>query len=169
MACKKSVLSNLGSQFQERAVRKTYYAILHGHLEVAVGSAGGWGVWTWPLSRKASGRKNPQGNEKRYPSSTRYKILAQSPHYSLVEMEPSTGRRHQIRRHAAMAGHPVVGDKRYGTSRSVRYLKQRARFHRLGLHAFALELTFPGETASRTISTGTLPQEMQNLLDKDAA
>ena len=99
----------------------------------------------------------------------KYKILAQSPHYSLVEMEPSTGRRHQIRRHAALAKHPVVGDKRYSTSRSVRYLKQRARFHRLGLHSFALALTLPGETAPRAISTGTLPLEMQKLFDKDAA
>lgn len=169
MACQKPALSCLGSQFQDRSVRKTYHAIVHGHMETAAGSDDGWGVWTWALSRKASGRKNPQGNEKRYPCITRHKILAHSPHYTLVEIEPSTGRRHQIRRHAALSGHPIVGDKRYSTSRSVKYLKQHARFHRLGLHAFSLELTLPDETAPRTISTGTLPLEMQELFERDVA
>jgi 23S rRNA-/tRNA-specific pseudouridylate synthase len=168
MACEKAVLSFLGIQFQERAVRKTYHAILHGHLEVSAESDDGWGSWDWPLSRKASGRKNPQGNEKRYPCQTRYKILGRSSHYTLAEMEPSTGRRHQIRRHASLAKHPVIGDKRYSTSRSVKYLKQRVRFHRLGLHAFALELILPDENSPRSITTNTLPSDMQTLFDKDA-
>ena len=168
MACEKSALSFLGIQFQERTVRKSYRAILHGRLAGAAGSDDEWGVWDWPLSRNASGRKNPQGSEKRFPCMTRYKILDHSSHYTLVEAEPLTGRRHQIRRHACLAKHPVIGDKRYGTSRSVKYLKQRARFHRLGLHAFALELVLPNEISPRRITTGILPSEMQTLFDKDA-
>lgn len=167
VACKREILSFLATQFQARSVKKTYRAILHGHLNSAELHEKDWGVWNRPLSKKATGRKNPEGSGLQRPSETRYRILGRSSHYSLAELRPLTGRRHQIRRHAALSGHPVVGDKRYSPRRAVKFLKQRRRFHRLGLHAYALELVLPEKRHRQTLSTGRLPEEMQRLFDTD--
>src|SRR4030067_630234 len=52
------------------------------------------------------------------PQFSRFRVLRRSAHYTLVECDLLTGRKHQIRRHARLAGHAVVGDERYGTSPS---------------------------------------------------
>jgi RluA family pseudouridine synthase len=167
VACKREILSFLATQFQARTVKKIYRAILHGHLKPAGLPEKEWGVWNRPLSKKATGRKNPEGNGRQRPSETRYRILGYSKHYSLAEFELLTGHRHQIRRHAALSGHPVVGDKRYSPSRAVKFLKQRRRFHRLGLHAYALELEVPETRHRQIFSTDRLPEAMQRLFDND--
>ena len=167
VACKREILSFLATQFQARTVKKIYHAILHGHLKPAELPREDWGVWNRPLSKKATGRKNPEGSGLLRPSETRYRIIGRSNHYTLAEFRLLTGRRHQIRRHAALSGHPVVGDKRYSPSRALKFLKQRRRFHRLGLHAYALELVMPEKRRRQTFSTGRLPEEMQRLFDTD--
>lgn len=167
VACRREILSFLATQFQARSVKKIYRAILHGHLKSAGLSEEDWGVWNRPLTKKATGRKNPEGSGLLRPSETRYRILDRSNHYTLAELELLTGRRHQIRRHAALSGHPVVGDKRYSPNRAVKFLKQRRRFHRLGLHAYALELVPPEKRHRQTLSTDRLPEEMQRLFDTD--
>ena len=167
VACKKEILSFLATQFQTRSVKKIYRAILHGHLNSAELPEEAWGVWNRPLSKKATGRKNSEGSGLMRPSETRYRVLGRSNHYTLAELELLTGRRHQIRRHAALSGHPVVGDKRYSPSRAVKFLKQRRRFHRLGLHAYALELEIPETRHRQIFSTDRLPEAMQRLFDND--
>jgi 23S rRNA-/tRNA-specific pseudouridylate synthase len=98
---------------------------------------------------------------------TRWRVKRYTPHYSLVECQPLTGRKHQIRRHAKLAGHPVVGDRRYGSPRSRSYLSRHCRFNRLGLHAHTLTIRLPGETAARTFQSPGLPASMGRLLDQD--
>jgi RluA family pseudouridine synthase len=167
-ACRRETLSFLATQFQARSVKKNYRAILHGRLNPAGPSEEAWGVWDLPLTKKAAGRKNPEGGGLLRPSETHYRILDHSSHYTLAELRPHTGRRHQIRRHAALAGHPVAGDKRYSPSRAVKFLRQRRRFQRLGLHAYAIELILPENHHRRqTLSTDRLPVEMQRLFDSD--
>ena len=159
-------LAFFGAQFAARAVQKHYLAVVHGRLEGPCADEDGVD-WNWPLTAAAAGRNDPMGRGKRNPCITRWRILAHSLHYSLVECEPLTGRKHQIRRHAKLAGHPVVGDRRYGSIRSLAYLRRHHNFNRLGLHAHALTLCLPGETGTTTFQSGGLPEAMRRLLDMD--
>ena len=61
---------------------------------------------------------------------------------TLVRMEPLTGRRHQLRVHAALAGYPVVGDPTYSGSGGSQTQRQRKGASRLCLHSVRLEISF---------------------------
>jgi 23S rRNA pseudouridine1911/1915/1917 synthase len=63
---------------------------------------------------------------------TRYFTRQEIGRCTLLEIEPDTGRRHQIRAHLAWLGHPIVGDSRYGTKGTT-----------LGLHALSLSVAHP--------------------------
>ena len=74
------------------------------------------------------------------PARTRYRLLEQGPAWSLLELEPLTGRTHQLRVHCAFLGCPMLGDPQYGTTAS------QALSPRLGLsyqQLCARELHFP--------------------------
>ena len=58
------------------------------------------------------------------PSRTRYRVLERFDGHSLVELEPLTGRTHQLRLHCAHLGCPILGDPQYGTEESQRYSEQ---------------------------------------------
>jgi 23S rRNA-/tRNA-specific pseudouridylate synthase len=102
-------------------------------------------------------------------SRTAFQVMRHSAHYSLVACSPLTGRKHQIRRHAKLAGHPVVGDRRYGSPRSLRFLRETAGFERLGLHAYGLDLPLPQVTERRMVFSPTLPPAFVRLLAGDSA
>jgi RluA family pseudouridine synthase len=167
LAANREILRFFSDQFESRQTVKRYIAIVHGRLELGKQDTA-WGSWTWPLTKTAGGRQKPQGSGRRVPSETRFKILKHSAHYTMVEIDLLTGRKHQIRRHAKLSGHPVVGDERYGSTRSVNYLKQQAGFARLGLHAQALTLNVPGAEKPQTIKSSELPAEMKNLVETDS-
>jgi RluA family pseudouridine synthase len=151
-------------QFETRQVKKRYVAVLHGRLENPKGDDS-WGTWRWPLAKTAGGRRHPRGDGRRLPSETRFRILRRSSRYTLVEMEPLTGRKHQIRRHAKISGHPVVGDVRYGSTRSVNYLRRNLAFDRLALHARALTLHLQEGKDPETLETPEIPQTMTALFE----
>jgi RluA family pseudouridine synthase len=154
------------SQFESRQVKKQYVAILHGRLEKQEENDQ-WGTWGWPLSETAGGRQNPEGPGNRKDSRTRYRVLGNSAHYTMVAIELLTGRTHQIRRHAKLSGHPIVGDARYGSTRAINYLKRNFAFDRLALHARSLTLQLTGGKAPETIETPEIPRQMQDLFDND--
>ena len=168
LCCRAPVLNYYGEAFQARRIGKGYLAILHGRLEASAGDEGS-GRWVFPLARSSGGRNNPFGNGKRVASRTAFQVIRHSAHYSLVACSPLTGRKHQIRRHAKLAGHPVVGDRRYGSPRSLRFLQETAGFERLGLHAYGLDLPLPQETERRMVFSPTLPQAFVRLLADDSA
>ena len=66
-------------------------------------------------------------------SSTDYKVVERFQNFTLLELTPSTGRRHQLRVHLYAIGHPIVGDVRYGDK------KLQTKYLRLMLHAKSLE------------------------------
>ncbi len=156
-------LAFYGAAFEARGVGKCYLALLHGRLE---GAAGG-GVWAFSLARSGAGRTHPAGRGKRVACRTAFQVLFHSGHYTLAACTPLTGRPHQIRRHAKLAGHPVVGDRRYGSTRSLRYLKEKAGFARLGLHAYGLDLPMPDRTDRQVVVSGSLPQAFLQLVAGD--
>lgn len=153
-------------QFESRQVKKRYTAILHGMLENPQGGDP-WGTWRWALAKTAGGRLRPEGAGRRQPANTLYRILDRSAHYTMVEIELLSGRKHQIRRHAKLSGHPVVGDTRYGSKRAVGYLKKNFAFDRLALHAHTLTFYLPGGTEPETVTTPAIPDQMQNLFKND--
>ena len=159
-------LAWFGGQFAAREVHKRYLALVHGGCRAAAGTPD-WAAWGWPLTADAAGRNHPMGKGKRMPCTTRWRPLAHSRHYSLIECDPLTGRKHQIRRHAKLAGHPVVGDRRYGSARSLDVLRRHHDFHRLALHAHALAVRLPGESGTTTFLSGGLPAAMRKLLEAD--
>jgi 23S rRNA pseudouridine955/2504/2580 synthase len=103
------------------------------------------------LPGKAAGviRADLQIRGKMKKSETRYQvlksgILAGRP-FSLLELELGTGRMHQIRRHLAMTGNPILGDDKYGGFALNRELRKTADLKRLLLHASRLLITAPEE------------------------
>ena len=161
LACTPESFRYFSEQFENRKAVKKYIAIVHGQVKKTQG------LWKWPLSKKPGGRTNPAGTGKKMPAQTRYKVLKNSARYSLIECELLTGRKHQIRRHAKLAGHSIVGDSRYGTPGSVKYLKTKLNFERLGLHSASLAICVPGKSEPVVIMSEKIPGEMEALLDGD--
>lgn len=73
-------------------------------------------------------------------AATRYRRLSVMSGHALLAVEPESGRTHQIRRHLASVGQPVLGDERYGHEPSNRHLAERAGLDRPFLHCAELEL-----------------------------
>ena len=155
-------LTRLSELFAKGKIHKTYMALVHGHFDSDKGRKG---IWDTTLAKEAGGRKNPRGNGKKVRAVTEYMVEKQTSHYALVEINLLTGRKHQIRRHAKLAGHPIVGDQRYGSPRAIQFLKENREFHRMGLHAFRLE--FQDGTTPISIFCHRLPREIAALLNED--
>jgi len=71
--------------------------------------------------------------------------------YALVELEPLTGRRHQLRRHLAHVSHPIVGDSTYGKGRHNRLFRELFGSQRLLLACTQLVLAHPESNAPLVI------------------
>lgn len=63
--------------------------------------------------------------------------------YSLIDCQPFTGRKHQLRRHLKHLSHPIIGDARYGKGRHSRYFRDHMDAPRLLLHAWSLSMEHP--------------------------
>ncbi len=130
----------LSQMFRERAVLKRYVAVVAGKLEPDTGEIKLPLMADWP--------NRPQqkvDHESGKPSLTRYRVLSHEAAMTRVELEPVTGRTHQLRVHLAAIGHPIIGDGLYGGPVAVRLL----------LHARTLEFVHPvsGEPVSFTSTT----------------
>lgn len=121
---------SLNLAFERRTVSKLYLA---GAAGVVQGDAGEIDL---PLREFGSGRIGVD-REKGKPCLTRWRVLDRRTDRTLLEMEPHTGRRHQLRAHAYAIGHPLLGDTRYGDKSA------QARFPRLLLHARLLDFPAP--------------------------
>jgi 23S rRNA-/tRNA-specific pseudouridylate synthase len=166
LACRSGTFSYFAKQFEHNKVLKRYVALLHGELP-ELNTEDGWGLWNWPLSKEAGGRFHPEGLGKAVPCETRFRVLRRSAHYTFIECDLLTGRKHQIRRHARLAGHSVVGDARYGTPRSLKFLREKQGFTRLALHSFSLQFQPPRAAAPRVFQSPAIPREILRLLEED--
>jgi 23S rRNA pseudouridine1911/1915/1917 synthase len=88
---------------------------------------------------------------------TTYRVTQLFDNHSLVELQPETGRTHQLRVHLAWLGYPIVGDRVYG------YRKQLLLKQRHFLHAHELEFTHPSTGVALSL-TAPLPDELAQLL-----
>lgn len=117
--------------FEQRQIQKAYVALVHGNLKKDEGSI------DIPLRRFGSGRMGCD-REKGKLCLTRFSVRERLPHYTLVQINPLTGRKHQIRAHFFSIGHPVVGDTLYGDK------SLQKTYSRLMLHACSLRFKLPG-------------------------
>lgn len=135
LALNQDSAKRLSDEFQGKTIQKHYVAILRGQLQEDSGA------WQSPLTNKAEGRKNPAGlTKERVPCETQFHVLRRSKYFSFCEFRLITGRRHQIRKHSALAKHEIVGDSIYGTPK---YLKKMASLYpsqRLYLHCLKIEV-----------------------------
>jgi RluA family pseudouridine synthase len=97
--------------FSERAVEKTYLAVVWGRPRPAAGE------WSDPLGPDRRDRRRMRVDPAGRPARSRYRVVGGPPFASLVALAPATGRTHQLRVHLAHAGHPIVGDDLYGGPR----------------------------------------------------
>ncbi len=128
----------LSELFRDREVEKRYVAVVAGILETDTGEVNLPIVADWPNRplRKIDAETGK-------PSLTRYRVLAQYTDTTRVELEPVTGRTHQLRVHMKAIGHPILGDALYGDP---------ASSSRLLLHALSLSFPHPVSHARLTLA-----------------
>jgi len=131
---------------------KTYYTIVHGQLAQKSGTFSSYLVEDEDYVMHATS-DSTQGKL----SHTAYEVLQETDKFSLVKIDLLTGRKNQIRVHFADAGHPVVGDAKYGPSDT--------RHRHLFLHAQSITLTHPFNHARLTF-TVPVPDYFRALISQ---
>ena len=127
---------SLSMAFESRDVHKRYVAIVAGHMAQDSGEIHQPLLADWP--NRPRQKVTPAGK----PSLTRWRVLAREQDalgrpQTRLELEPVTGRTHQLRVHLQHIGHPMLGDTLYADA------DVSARSQRLLLHASELALTHP--------------------------
>ena len=136
-------------QIQEHSLEKIYWLVCRGFTATK-------GEVDHPLGLTPDDKRKGKGGAADQPKDalTAYRLLQHYsiPHcvekypttrYSLVEVSPATGRKHQIRRHFKHLSHPIIGDPKYGKSIHNRYIAELTGVSRLMLHAQCLRFTHP--------------------------
>lgn len=140
-------LSRLQKQFAQRKAKKTYYAVVGGHMPHD------HAFIDMPVERNPKKPQTFRVGSNGKAAITEYWVKAEGNKYSLLELKPQTGRTHQLRVHLHEIGHPIVGDPLYGGEPA----------DRLYLHAEQLEITLPNRT--RQTFTATLPPAFRSKIE----
>jgi 23S rRNA pseudouridine955/2504/2580 synthase len=125
-------------RFSGRSARKIYWALVVGVPEIEDGTIDA------PLAKQpgTGGEKMHVDTEHGQPARTRYRVLDRAGNRAAwVELQPLTGRTHQLRVHMAAIGHPVVGDGKYGGQEAFLTGSISRKMH---LHARRLVIDSPG-------------------------
>jgi 23S rRNA pseudouridine955/2504/2580 synthase len=161
LAKRRAALREMHAALREREMTKCYLALVSGRWAL------GKKTLELPLqtNQKQGGermvRVHPEGQ-------SALSIFAPKQHFgrlaTLMDIEIGTGRTHQIRVHAAYAGHPVAGDEKYGDKQCNDSLRPFG-LRRMFLHAHSLQFVKPGTTEQFTI-TAPLSDELLDVLKK---
>jgi len=147
----------MSNQFSERLIDKTYYALVRGFISDG-------GTIDYPLKEKLDkiGDKYVDKDKPAQSAVTSYQAIAtgvlnekvgkfDTVRYSLVKLNPKTGRRHQIRRHLSHLRHPIIGDINYGDNKQNPFFGRYFGFKRLMLQAKSLSFSHPVTKETITI------------------
>ena len=139
----------MSEQFSSHTIEKTYIAIGRGYVRED-------GVVEHALLEKLDkiSDKDKSKTREAKEASTAFKCLGQveinasvgkynTVRYSLVELKPHTGRKHQLRRHMKHINHHLLGDTKYGRGEHNKFVREKYEINRLMLHAISLEVKHP--------------------------
>ena len=166
--------TNLGWQFFEHTIDRTYNALVWGTFQEESGTIFG------ALARDNRDRTiyrvwDPEENPNAKEAVTHWRVLERFPYVTLVECRLETGRTHQIRVHMRHIGHPLFADEKYGgmeilkglrTQKYAQYIRNCFELcPRQVLHAKTIGFTHP-RTGERMLFDSEWPQDMSNLINK---
>lgn len=150
----------LAEQFRLHTITREYLAVVRGEIPGETGSITDRLGRLAPGSRRSIAKTPGRGR----PAVTRFRVLGRFGSATLVRVSLETGRTHQIRVHFAERGHPVVGDRVYGTGLFPPDPLIDS-FPRQALHAERLGFTHP-ETGRQLDFRSPLPEDLKNLVDR---
>ena len=149
----------LQKQFKNRTIQKKYIALVVGVIKEAKGT-----IETL-IGRSMKDRKKQRvfllgepGSEGKRQAITGYKVLEDFDGYTLLELTPKTGRKHQIRCHLNFIQHPIAGDKIYGFKNQP---APKGLTHQF-LHSSYLKFETPSGQVKEI--TAELPEDLQNII-----
>ena len=143
---------SLAKQIKDKTATRQYLAIVHGNIKEDEGIIEG------AIGRDVNDRKKMAiVFENGKPAVTKFKVLERFGKFTLVECNLMTGRTHQIRVHMTYIGHPVVGDPKYGVTKSPFKINGQA------LHSKNLRFIHPG-TNQEMFFSAPLPEDMEKIL-----
>ncbi len=159
-ALSKEAANLVSQQFKDHTIQKTYITAVRGYTDES-------GIVDHPLKEKLDkiADKKADQNKEAQKAVSEYKRLYtvefpysvgkyDSTRYSLVEVKPKTGRKHQIRRHMKHISHHILGDTKYGRGEQNKLIREKFDCHRLLLHASKLELFHPYKNEKLVIEAG---------------
>lgn len=160
----------LNTIFEHHQIRKTYLAVVRGTPEKMEGEI------DLPIGKQSSGKNRMKIHKKGKPSQTNYRVVEKFRNFSLLEVQPLTGRTHQIRVHLQAIGAPLAIDDKYSEGSTALYisdLKRKIRkdilvyedhpiISRLTLHAWRLQFQMPGG-ASEILIEAPMPRDLSAL------
>lgn len=150
---------NLKAQFQARTIKKSYRAIAHGVFKESVGTINKPIGRSTSDFRKWSAEYGARGELRE--AVTDYKVIGEGEtngiKLSYLEVNPHTGRTHQIRVHLKAVGHPIVCDKLYAPK-----FPYVLGFERMALHAFSV--AFRGSNGVEHRAEAPIPEDFKIAL-----
>ncbi|MCB1669011.1 MAG: 23S rRNA pseudouridine(955/2504/2580) synthase RluC [Pseudomonadales bacterium] len=157
LARKRSALRSLQSQMRNNQTRKLYQALVIGAWDRGVTRIDAPLLKTTLKSGEWMVRVDAAGKR----SVTHFSVIRKYKEVSLLQATLETGRTHQIRLHAKAAGHPLVGDEKYGDE-AFNLSMQNKGLKRMFLHA--VELSFEHPDGYRLTVKAPLPNELSGFL-----
>ena len=169
-ALSSEIASMLSKEFISGTVQKEYLAVVRGYIQEM-------DTINYPL-RVLLDKKSDRDRrniEEIQDAVTKYERLAtlELPYpvsrypvarYSLVKLQPKTGRKHQLRRHLKHIFHPIVGDTKYGRGEHNKLFREKFDCHRLLLHASKIEFTHP-ITKKRVVIEADLDETFTKIVN----
>ena len=143
VARKRSSLRYLHEAFREGYIRKTYLTLLEGQMSGGIENV----KLSLEVKNRQAGERHVVVSSRGKSAHTRFTPLSLYSEATYCKVDLFTGRTHQIRVHSAAIGHPVLGDQRYGNSKSD--VARKLKLKRLFLHASVLE--YPERNGKGTV------------------
>ncbi|CAH0526694.1 tRNA pseudouridine synthase C [Vibrio hippocampi] len=166
-ALSSEIAATAAPMFAEHTIEKTYHAIVRGWVEEAA-------VLDYPLKVELDKIADKQAKQDKEAQSavTAYRPIAKvevpfstgrfaTSRYAMLEMKPTTGRKHQLRRHMHHLSHPIIGDTTHGDGKHNRLFRDHYDARRLLLHASSLRFTHPYKHTEVVLSASFDPVWMK--------
>jgi len=152
----------LAAQFAARSVVKTYLAVVLGKVPFDED------VISAPIRRNRRHREMMTVGHEGRQAETRYRVIERFESFTLMEVQPKTGRTHQIRVHLQMIGHPIAADRQYGRgpirAHEITGTGDEVVLARQALHALRLEIELPGGRGRRTFEA-PWPEDIKRFVE----